>query len=68
LQAGVSLVWLIDPTKRTAIIFRQDEGPITIGEDGVLDGDEVLPGFTLPLAKLLACTPRASRTRSPQNQ
>ncbi len=54
LQAGVSLVWLIDPTKRTATIFRQDEGPSTIGEDGVLDGEEVLPGFTLPLAKLLA--------------
>ena len=40
--------------KHTATIFRQDEGPITIGEDGVLDGEEVLPGFTLPLAKLLA--------------
>ena len=54
LQAGVSLVWLIDPMKHTATIFRQDEVPITIGEDGVLDGEEVLPGFTLPLAKLLA--------------
>jgi Uma2 family endonuclease len=54
LQADVTLVWLIDPRKHTATIFRQDEGPITIGEDGVLDGEEVLPGFTLPLAKLLA--------------
>ncbi|MCB0114563.1 MAG: Uma2 family endonuclease, partial [Caldilineaceae bacterium] len=54
LQAGAPLVWLIDPRKHTATIFRQDEGPVTIGEDGVLDGEEVLPGFTLPLAKLLA--------------
>jgi Uma2 family endonuclease len=54
LEAGVPLVWLIDPRKRTATIFRQDEGPITIGEDGVLDGEEVLPGFTLPLATLFA--------------
>ena len=54
LEAGVSLVWLIDPRKRTATIFQQDEGPRTIGEDGVLDGEEVLPGFTLPLATLLA--------------
>jgi Uma2 family endonuclease len=53
LQAGVSLVWVIDPRKHTATIFRQDEGPVTIGKDGVLDGEEVLPGFTLPLAKLL---------------
>jgi Uma2 family endonuclease len=54
LQAGVPLVWLIDPMKRTATIFRQDEGPITMGEDGVLDGADVLPGFTLPLAVLFA--------------
>lgn len=53
LQAGVSLVWVIDPMKRTATIFRQDECPITIGEDGVLDGEDILPGFTLPLATLL---------------
>lgn len=54
LQAGVELVWLIDPHNRTATIFRQDVGPITIGEDGVLDGANVLPGFTLPLAVLFA--------------
>lgn len=54
LQAGVSLIWVIDPTKRTAIVFQQDEGPLTLGEDGVLDGADVLPGFTLPLATLFA--------------
>ena len=54
LQAGVPLVWIVDPRKRTATIFRQDEGPVTISEDGVLDGEEVLPGFTVPLATLLA--------------
>ena len=54
LQAGVPLVWLIDPRKHTATIFRQEESPITIGEDGVLDGADVLPGFTLPLATLFA--------------
>ena len=54
LQAGVPLVWVIDPKKFTATIFRQDEGPVTIGKDGVLDGEEILPGFSLPLARLFA--------------
>ncbi|MFN8664066.1 MAG: Uma2 family endonuclease [Thermomicrobiales bacterium] len=54
LQAGVPLVWLIDPVRRTATIFRQEKAPVTIGDDAVLDGEEILPGFTLPLAKLLA--------------
>ncbi len=53
LQAGVSLVWLIDPIRRTATIFRQEASPTTIEVDGVLDGEDVLPGFTLPLARLL---------------
>jgi Uma2 family endonuclease len=54
LQAGVPLVWLIDPRKRSATIFNQDESPTTIEEHDVLDGDEALPGFTLPLAVLFA--------------
>lgn len=54
LEAGVPLVWLIDPRKRTATVFRQNELPETIGEDGVLTGDEILPGFALPLATLFA--------------
>jgi Uma2 family endonuclease len=54
LQAGVPLVWLIDPHKRSATIFKHDESPTSIEEDGVLDGEEVLPGFTLPLAVLFA--------------
>ncbi|MBL8128469.1 MAG: Uma2 family endonuclease [Chloroflexia bacterium] len=54
LEAGVSLVWLIDPRKRTATVFRQNELPETMGEDGALDGEEVLPGFTLPLAVLFS--------------
>lgn len=54
LQAGVLLVWVIDPANRTATIFQQEELPANIGEDGVLDGADILPGFTLPLAILFA--------------
>ncbi len=52
LQAGVPLIWLIDPIRRTAMVFRQDTLPIIIDEHGVLDGEDVLPGFTLPLKNL----------------
>ena len=54
LHAGVRLVWVIDPTNRTATIFWQEAPPATLKEDGLLDGEEVLPGFTLPLATLFA--------------
>ncbi len=52
LQAGVQLVWLVDPLERSVTVFRPDASPKTLGEVDVLDGSSVLPGFTLPLAEI----------------
>ena len=52
-EAGVSLVWLIDPRKRTARAYSTPEKPVLIRADQSLDGADVLPGFILPLAELL---------------
>jgi Uma2 family endonuclease len=52
-EAGVILVWLIDPKKRTARIFSSVDNSSLIRADQSLDGGEVLPGFVLPLADFL---------------
>lgn len=52
LRAGARLVWVIYPRKRTAVAHRPDGVPELIPEDGALDGRDVVPGFTLPLAEL----------------
>ena len=52
LEAGVRLVWLIDPTTRTATIFRPDAAPRTVDYSGNLDGGEVLPNLVIPLAEI----------------
>lgn len=52
LDAGTALVWLVDPVRRTARVHRADGSQATIGTDGALDGEAVLPGFVLPLATL----------------
>ena len=52
LQAGVPLVWLIDPIRRTAMVFKQDTLPVILDERGALAGEDILPGFSLPLATL----------------
>lgn len=54
LAAGVRLVWVIDPETRTAFVFRPGRSHVAVPEDGMLDGDDVLPGFTLSLARLWA--------------
>lgn len=49
---GVRLAWLIDPYEEKAYIYRQGEKEPTIVEGfsgKTLDGESVLPGFTLPL-------------------
>lgn len=51
---GVKLVWIIDPEKRTAEVYTAPDKVTAIPADGALDGGEVLPGFTLPLATLFA--------------
>lgn len=54
LEAGSALVWVIDPERRAARVYRADGSLATIDEGGALDGEGVLPGFTASLAELLA--------------
>ncbi|MBH8564712.1 Uma2 family endonuclease [Nostoc sp. CENA67] len=50
---GVWLGWLIDRQNQQALVYRQ-EGSITqYPATAILSGEDVVPGFTLPLAKLL---------------
>jgi len=52
LEAGVRLVWLVDPATRTAAIFRPDAAPRTVDREGTLEGGDVLPGLMIPLAEV----------------
>lgn len=49
LHAGVPLIWLVDPLARTVTVYFPGRDPLKVDEDGELDGDDVLPGFILPL-------------------
>lgn len=53
LDAGVHIVWVIDPARREARIYRADGTQSTIGEGNALDGEIVLPGFSCRLADFL---------------
>jgi Uma2 family endonuclease len=57
-QAGVELVWLIDPKTRTAQSYTSAEQMKRVDKDGTMDGGNVLPGFKLSLPKLFARTSR----------
>lgn len=59
-QGGARLVWEIDPDTQSARTYTSPDQFREIGPDGSLDGGDVLPGFTLSLARLFA---RAGRQR-----
>jgi Uma2 family endonuclease len=52
-SAGVKEYWVIDRFERELTDFRGDSTPLVVGEAEVYRTD-LLPGFELPLAKLLA--------------
>ncbi|MEO6811946.1 MAG: Uma2 family endonuclease [Isosphaeraceae bacterium] len=53
-EAGVRLVWLVDPQARTVAVHAPRGAPVVLDASETLDGGEVLPGFVLSLADLFA--------------
>ena len=53
LQAGVRLIWIVRPSRRIVEVYRVGNSiPGIVGEQGELDGEEVIPGFKLAVSKL----------------
>ena len=53
LQAGVPLVWGIDPKGRTAAVYRSMTDVRWLAADDVLDGEDVVPGFRCRLGDVI---------------
>jgi Uma2 family endonuclease len=54
--AGVRLVWLVDRKKEIVHVYTAPDEVRRLVAGQMLDGGELLPGFTLPLRKLFAET------------
>ena len=50
---GVQLGWLIDSINQQALVYRRDGSITQYPATAVLSDEDVVPGFTLPLTKLL---------------
>jgi Uma2 family endonuclease len=54
LGAGTRLIWIIHYKTRSAWVFRQDGTAARLTESQSLSGEDVIPGFTCPLARLFS--------------
>ena len=53
LSAGTRLVWVLDPQRRLARVYRHDGSETFVTAEDPLDGEDVLPGFSCLLASVL---------------
>lgn len=51
--AGTALVWVVDPVRRIARVYRRDGTEAQLTADDELDGEDVLPGFRVRLADMI---------------
>jgi Uma2 family endonuclease len=52
LGASVRLVWVVDPSVRTVLIYRSNGTIAGLRERDELDGEDVVPGFRCPVREL----------------
>lgn len=53
-EAGVLVVWVLDPATRTVRVHNAVVGAVVLRESDTLTGGDVLPGFAAPVAELFA--------------
>jgi Uma2 family endonuclease len=51
-KAGVPLIWFVDPDEETVTIYRLAAKPTLVNASQILTGEDVLPGFSVPVADL----------------
>ncbi len=53
LRAGCRLVWVVDPDRHLARVYREDGSEAHVSVDSVLQGEDVLPGFECRVGDLV---------------
>jgi Uma2 family endonuclease len=54
LAAGVRVAWVVDNRARTVTVCRAVQPWVTLTETDTLEGGDVVPGFSLPVARIFA--------------
>ncbi len=53
-EAGVPLIWVVDPRAQTVTVLALGQAPLVLTATDTLDGGEVLPDFQVAVAELFA--------------
>lgn len=62
----IEVVWFVDPEMRTVRVYTSPDDVTELGVGDTLDGGDVLPGFSVPVARLFADLGPASPPTKPK--
>jgi Uma2 family endonuclease len=54
LDAGTSLVWIINPKRKSVTVYKSKANPIVLHESDLLDGENIVPEFTCKIVELFS--------------
>jgi Uma2 family endonuclease len=54
LQTGVRAIWVVYPEEQQVVVHTPHPAPSIFGAGEAIEGDEVLPGLSLPVAEIFA--------------
>lgn len=61
LGADAQMVFVVDYRRREVVVHRSTTDPVTLTEDDVLDGGDVVPGWRMPVSEMFAA--RVSKSK-----
>lgn len=53
-ENGTRLLWVVNPAEQIALVYHSPQPDRLLRSGEVFDGEQVIPGFTLPVAELFA--------------
>ena len=62
-SAGTPVVWLVDRQRRTVEVIRPGVAALTLDETRKLEDADVLPGFSMAVARRVSLEPHPKRRR-----
>ncbi|MEX0777695.1 MAG: Uma2 family endonuclease [Phycisphaeraceae bacterium] len=54
LEKGSDAVWLVDPRRQTVTVYTASHPPMILHQDDTLEGNNLLPGFSVKVADIFA--------------
>jgi Uma2 family endonuclease len=52
MRSAVRLLWIVDPREKSIAVHRPGAQPVTLREEGILEGGDVVPGFRCDVTRL----------------